>query len=159
MECPECGALASDDDLFCGECGAILTTAMADELADEPALDLPLAPPPPAPPPDPSRYAPAARDSRARIAFILGIVSIASVVLICLPFFGMIGCIGPVIGIVAIVLGAIVKRDIDARGGLEEDRKQAHQGMIMGIVGTAIYFVFLVIGILFSIGIGFLDSF
>jgi hypothetical protein len=159
MDCPECGALASDDDLFCGECGAILATAMADEQVDEPALDLPLAPPPPAPPPDPSLYAPATRDSRARIAFILGIVSIASVVLTCLPFFGMIGCIGPVIGIVAIVLGAMVKRDIDARGGLEEDRKQAHQGMIMGIVGVAIYGVFLVIAIVFSIGIGLLDSF
>jgi hypothetical protein len=159
MECPECGATASAEDLFCGECGAILPASLPEAPADPPPLDLPLEPLPPPLPSGSPVYAPASRDSRANIAFILGIVSIGSLVVSCLPFFGLIGCIGPVIGIAAIVLGAVVKRDIEARGGLEADRKRAHQGMILGIVGTAFYFAFLVLGILLSIGIGVLDSF
>lgn len=29
IECPECGAIASDSDLYCGECGAVLPAALA----------------------------------------------------------------------------------------------------------------------------------
>lgn len=159
MDCPECGAPASDKDLFCGECGAILATAVPDATPDAPAVELPQDPLPPAQPSYPALSAPATRDSRANIAFILGIVSIGSLVITCLPFFGMIGCIGPVIGIAAIVLGAVVKRDVEARGGLEEDRKRAQQGMILGIIGTALYFVLLAIGVVLGIGAGLLNSF
>lgn len=159
MNCPECGALASTEDLFCAECGAILASSPPESAADPPALDLPLEPLPPPPRSSRPAYAPAGRDSRANIAFILGILSMGSLLLSCLPFFGLVGCIGPVIGIAAIVLGAVVKRDIEARGGLEADRKRANQGMILGIVGTALYFVFLVFGLVLGIGAGFLNSF
>ena len=159
MQCPECGARASIEDLFCGECGAILISSQPDSAADPSAPDLPLEPLPPPPRSSGPAYAPASRDSRANIAFLLGILSIGSLLLSCLPFFGLVGCVGPIIGIAAIVLGAVVKRDIEVRGGLEADRKRAHQGMILGIVGTALYFVFLVFGLVLGIGAGFLNRF
>jgi hypothetical protein len=171
MKCPECGSLASDEDLFCGECGAILAPSLPDEPVDVPAfdwpdepaapppLDLPLELVPPVPPPSTPASSPAARDSRANIAFILGVVSVGSIVASCIPLLGsLIGCLGPVAGIVAIVLGAVVKRDIKARGGLQEDWKRAHQGMILGIAGIVIYGVLLVIGVLFGVGAGLLGE-
>lgn len=164
MKCPECGTPASEEDLFCGECGAILAPALPDEPVDDPAfdwLDEPAAPLPfdlplePSPPPS----TPAVRDSRANVAFILGVVSVGSIVASCIPFLGsLVGCFGPVAGIVAIILGAVVKRDIRARGGLQEDWKRAHQGMILGIAGIAIYGVLLVIGVLLGVGAGLLGE-
>jgi hypothetical protein len=116
-------------------------------------LDLPLEPSPPS-------ATPAVRDSRANIALILGVVSVASIVASCIPLLGsLIGCVGPVAGIVAIILGAVVKRDIRARGGLQDDWKRAHQGMILGIAGIVIYAVLLGIGILLGVGAGLLGEF
>jgi hypothetical protein len=175
MECTECGAPASEQHLFCGECGAILapaagSPAVADELAaanspaDAAALEPPLESPPPATPPepvyrDPAWEAPAVRDSRARVAFILGIVSIGMVVLTCLPVFGLIGCIGPVVGIAASVLGFIVKRDVRARGGLEQDWKRANLGMLLGIASLALYFVLLALTIVLGIGLEYFSGY
>jgi hypothetical protein len=159
MECPECGTPASAEDLFCAECGAVLASSLPDPTAAPPTLDLPLEPLPPPPPSSRPAYALASRDSRANIAFILGIVSIGSLLVSCLPFFGLVGCVGPIIGIAAVVLGAVVKRDIEVRGGLEADRKRAHQGMILGIAGTVFYFVFVVLGLVLGIGASFLNSF
>ena len=82
-----------------------------------------------------------------------------AVVVACLPLSSLSACIAPIPGIIAIILGAIAKRDIEARGGAQEDWKRARQGMILGIVGTAIYSVMLAFGILLSIGIGLLESF
>lgn len=152
MRCPECGALASDEDLFCGGCGAIL----APSLPVEPEAPLPLDLPsetsfPPS--------AQAVRDSRANIAFILGVVSVAWIVASCIPIFGrLIGCLGPVAGILAIILSAVVKRDIRARGGLQEDWKRAHQGMILGIAGIAIQVGLLVLSLLLGVGAGLLGE-
>ncbi len=156
MNCPECGAPASEADLFCGECGAILAPALPDEPGEPPSPDLSpeILPPPPAF--TDSSLAPAVRDSRANLTFILGIVSVGSLALNCLAPLSLLGCLGPIAGIVAIVLGAIVKRDIRARGGLPEDWKRAHQGMILGIAGTAVYVVLMVLGVLLSIGVGLL---
>jgi hypothetical protein len=148
----------SEQDLFCGECGAILSAAV---------LEDPVAAPAPksfveqaTPPSHGGRRdrAPAVRDSRANAAFILGIVSIALAVVSCVPFVGFFSCMVPVVGIIAIVLGAISKRDIEARGGLEEDQKKARQGMIMGIVGTILYVVLLVGGLVLGIGFGVLNE-
>jgi len=164
MRCPECGTQASDEDLFCGECGAILAPALPDEPVDVPTFDWPdeaaaRTPldllPEPSPPPSTA----AIRDSRANVAFILGVVSVGSIVVSCIPFLGsLIGCFGPVAGIVAIILGALVKRDVRAQGGPQEDWKRAHLGMILGIAGIAIYGVLLVIGILFGVGAGLLGG-
>ena len=73
MKCAECGAPASEQDLFCGECGAILAPAagepaVADELAaadspaDAAAFELPLDSLPPVAPPEPVYGDPAFRD-------------------------------------------------------------------------------------------------
>jgi hypothetical protein len=164
MRCPECGTLASDEDLFCSECGAILAPSLPGEPVDVPAFDAldETATPPPLDLPletSPLPSTPAVRDSRANIAFILGVISAASIVASCIPIIGsLIGCFGPVAGIVAIILGAVVKRDIKARGGLQDDWKRAHQGMILGIAGIAIYGVLLVIGVLFGVGAGLLGE-
>jgi hypothetical protein len=161
MKCTECGTQASEQDLFCGECGAILAPAAGEPTG---TLDLPLESIPPAAAPEPAYYepaydAPAAPDTRARVALILGIVSIGSAVLTCAPIFGLIGCIGPVVGIAAIILGFIVKRDIRARGGLEQDRKRANLGMILGVAGLVLYFVFVAFTIVLGIGMEFLRGY
>jgi hypothetical protein len=168
MRCPECGTPASEEDLFCSECGAILAPSLPDEPVDVLPVDEPAEPAPPLPldlPLEPSHPppTPAIRDSRANIAFILGVVSVASSVASmaasCIPLVGsLICCVGPVVGIVAIILGAVVKRDIRARGGLQDDWKRAHQGIILGITGTVLYGVFLVIGVLLGIGVGLLGE-
>jgi hypothetical protein len=159
MKCQECGTLASGEDLFCGECGAILANTPPEEQASAPIPDRVAESVSPAPRPRTSFDAPRARDGRANAAFVLGIVSIVAVVAACLPLSGLFTCIAPVPGIIAIILGAIAQRDIKARGGAQEDWKRARLGMILGIVGTAIYLVMLAIVILFSLGISMLESF
>ena len=159
MKCDECGTQASGEDLFCGECGAILASPPPEEQAGAPISDRVPEPASPAPSPSSSFDAPPARDARANAAFVLGIISVGAVVAACLPLPGLFTCIAPIPGIIAIILGAIAKRDIEARGGAQEDLKRARQGMILGIVGTAIYSVMLAFGILLSIGIGLLESF
>ena len=165
MRCSECGTLASDTDLFCGECGAILSPSLPDEPAGAPVVGGALEPASPLPldlPVEPSLppSTPKVRDTRANAAFILGVVSAASIVAICIPVFGsLIGCLGPVAGILAIILGAIVKRDIRTRGGLQEDWKRAHQGMILGIASIVIQVGLLALGLLLGIGAGLLGEF
>lgn len=158
MKCDECGTPASEQDLFCAECGAVLGAPPVVEEAETPAYELPLDSLPPALPPGKVRDATAAPDSRARVALILGIVAVGAGLLNCLSIFGLIGCISPVVGIAATILGAVVKRDVRARGGLEEDWKRANLGMLLGIAGLVLFAVSLVFG-LFAIGIGLLDSF
>jgi cytochrome c biogenesis protein CcdA len=158
MKCPECGTLGSDEDLFCGECGAILAAPPADAPAESPAPGLSLPQALPAPSSEQPFSAAEARDTRATAAFVLGLLSVATPVIACLPILGQLfSCIGPVLGIIAVILGSSVKRDIEARGGSEGDWKRAHQGLILGIVGLAIYAVFLVLGIMLGIGTSFLD--
>jgi hypothetical protein len=159
MECYECGTPASGEDLFCGECGAILASPLPEEQSNAPISEQIPGPPFPALSPLPSLDASPTRDSRATAAFVLGIISIGAVVAACLPLSGLFACIAPIPGVIAIVLGAIAKRDIEARGGAQEDWRRARLGMILGIVGTAIYFVMLAIIILFSLGISLLERF
>jgi hypothetical protein len=88
------------------------------------------------------------------------VVSAASIVASCIPIVGsLISCVGPVAGIVAIILGAVVKRDIKARGGLQDDWKRAHQGMLLGIAGIVISGVLLVIFVLLGLSAGLLGEF
>ena len=159
MKCQECGAPATGEDLFCGECGAILAGPHPEEQASSPIPDwIDEEPASPTPPPRSSFDVPPARDPRANAAFILGIVSLVGVAAACLPLSGILTCMAPLPGIIAIILGAIAQRDIRARGGAQADWKRARQGMILGIVGTALYLALLVIVILFSFGIGVLES-
>lgn len=93
------------------------------------------------------------RNPRARASFILGITSVVLALLSCIPFATLFSCGTPIVGILAIILGSMAKRDIEAKGGLEQDRKKAHQGMIMGIVGTVLFFLFLVVIVMLGIGL------
>ena len=142
MKCPECGTVASQDDLFCGECGAILSAVPPPEADAEPDAGpalTPGAPPMPQFPRADAQLAPpvvqsfpsdaaAVPDPRANWATILGIASLALSFASCLPVINIVSCLGPVAAIAAIVLGAMVKRDVEAKGGLEQDRKRAQQG-------------------------------
>ena len=157
MQCPECGAFASKKDLFCGECGAVLATTRA-ELETQVAP----APPPPFAPPEATSAAPPAgvqRDQRATVAFILGVVSLGSAVLSCLPFLSIVACGAPLVAIAAIVLGAIARRDIDARGGLAEDRKRAQQGLVLGIAGLVLYVGLIVVGLVLGVSMSLLETY
>ena len=149
MRCTECDSIVSDDDLFCGVCGAVV---------DVPTAAVPAGTAAPAGPGALSAPVPATRDSRANTAYILGIISIGLAVVACIPIVSFVSCLGPVLGIIAIALGAIAGRDIDARGGLEQDRKKARQGMILGIVGFVLYIVAIVAGIALGVGLGILSE-
>jgi predicted nucleic acid-binding Zn ribbon protein len=143
MECPECGRPASEDDLFCGECGAVL---------DDPVPATVPAPPVVRPP------VPAARDSRASVAQALGMASVAGGVVSFLPLYSVLGFWGLVLGVFAIALGALVKRDVSARGGLEADQRRAQQGMILGIVGIALSVALTVLSVVLRIGLSLLGE-
>ena len=158
MKCQECGATASGEDLFCGECGAILAGPQPEEQAGSPIPDWVEESASPTPPTRSSFDAPPARDPRANAAFVLGIVSIVGVAAACLPLSGILTCMAPLPGVIAIILGAVAQREIKARGGAQADWKRARQGMILGIVGTTLYLALLVIIILFSFGIGVMES-
>jgi len=165
MQCPDCGAAISENDLFCGECGATLIDPALAETAAEPEAAPPVEPEIEPVPASPSVQPQMERDQRATAAYVLGIVSLVLVATSCLPLFtfaacfgGLLGCLGPIAGLVAAVLGAIVQRDIDAHGGLEENRKKARQGMIMGIVSIVIYVLLIVVGIVVGFGAGILSE-
>lgn len=152
MKCNECGTIAPEDDLFCGECGAVLPASTPDETetaAEAVARAQPETPPSPAA---------AKRDPRANAAFVFGIVAIAMAVISCVPILGFVTCLGPVAGITAIILGALAKRDIDAREGSEQDRAKAQQGLVLGIVGTILYFVVFGMSMILGIGLGILGE-
>jgi hypothetical protein len=74
------------------------------------------------------------------------------------PCINVIGCFQPVVAIAAIVLGAVVRRDIHTKGGLQEDRRKAHQGMVMGIVAIAMYVVLGMVSALLGLGLGILGE-
>jgi predicted nucleic acid-binding Zn ribbon protein len=149
MHCAECGAPASDDDLFCSECGAILAV----EPATTSETNLP------AEPLAGSAPVRATRDQGASVAFILGLASVGLAVVYCIPIVGILACFQPLVGIAAIIVGAVARRDIQARGGPEPDRKRARQGMILGIISTVLFFALLVLGVLFGVGLGVLGEF
>jgi predicted nucleic acid-binding Zn ribbon protein len=133
MHCPECGAPASGDDLFCSECGAILAVAPATVRAT--------------------------RDTGASVAFILGLASVGLAVAYCIPIVGIFACVQPLVGIAAIIVGAVARRDIQARGGPEPDRRRARQGMILGMIGTGLFFALMVLSVLLGVGLGVLSEF
>jgi hypothetical protein len=65
---------------------------------------------------------------------------------------------GPIAGLAAIVLGALVKRDSRTLGIQEQDRRRAHQGLIMGIVGIAIYALAAIVGLVLGLGFNVLNE-
>ena len=75
-----------------------------------------------------------------------------------MPCVDVIGCFQPWVAIAAIVLGAVVRHDIDTKGGLQKDRRKAHQCMVLGIVAIAIYVVLGIVSAVLGLGLGILGE-
>jgi hypothetical protein len=108
---------------------------MSDQPPYEPPPQQPYSQQPP-PPPQPGQYAypvgpPRPNSSNAVTALILGIL-------------GLVMC-GPFTAIPALILGRKATREIDASQGQLEGRGMAQAGFILGIVGTAVGVVALLI--------------
>ena len=69
----------------------------------------------------------------------------------------MLGIVGltvvPGLGILAWVLGASAMKEIDANPQAWSNRDHATVGTILGMVGTAIFAVFFLLGLLYFIGV------
>jgi hypothetical protein len=141
VQCPECGATASEDDLFCGECATILIAG--------PAAERPVAPGQR----ERAEATQAMLTRRANAAFILGVIAVALVAVYCVPVVNMITCVQPLVGIAGIVLGALTLRDIPSQGGPARDQKRARQGLILSIVGITLYLAVIVLSILLGAGL------
>ena len=145
MKCDECGAMMSEDDLFCSECGAVLSVPALPTQEEVQESAAPAAPD-------------ITRDSRAGAAYALGIVSIGLAAISCIPLVSVVSCMGPIAGLAAIVLGALVKRDSRTLAIQEHDRRRAHQGLVMGIAGIAIYALAAIVGLVLGLGFNVLNE-
>lgn len=116
-------------------------------------------PPPPEQPPDgppppgygapPPGYGAPRNDTKAVLALVLGITSV--VLGWCCFVFGF-------AGVAAIILGRISQREIAAKPGALTGEGMARAGFILGIIGTALTVVALVLNIIwFTNGIGQFD--
>ncbi|MGD9375955.1 MAG: zinc ribbon domain-containing protein [Anaerolineae bacterium] len=152
MKCAECGTPASENDLFCGECGAVLPTFDPEVAAGVGE------PPAPVPPGTVDGPISARRDPRAQASFVLGIVALGVSLFWCLPIPGAFGCLSPVAALVAIILGAVVSRDIGLKGGLDADRKRAQQAIVLGVVSLVVFVVVGVLAAVFGVGLSILND-
>jgi hypothetical protein len=127
--CPQCGATNAAQAKFCGSCGAALS---------------PPAPKPPPPPPNAAgsgtQPAPPASSPKAVIALVLGIMSVF--------------CCGPFTGVPAAILGKMEMDAIKQGRSPESNLGMAKAGFWIGIIGTALF----ILGIVLAIFFGLLSS-
>lgn len=78
MQCPDCGAFASKEDAFCGECGRPLSPEMPSGEGSSPSVIPEPSTRPPSPPPSPPPIAPppVKRASRPRLLILVGLALI-----------------------------------------------------------------------------------
>lgn len=136
MKCPNCGFEVAEGDLFCGECGTTIQ------------------PSPPPPPSTPEYAAPPAyaapvsgnKNWMGVTGIVLGVISIVIGLATCLC--GWCACPSPIAGIAAIILGLIARGSIDVD---DSARQQAQWGLILGIIGTAIFVVVVILLLVFGV--------
>jgi hypothetical protein len=66
--------------------------------------------------------------------------------------------LSPVAALVAIILGAVVSRDIGLKGGLDADRKRAQQAIVLGVVSLVVFVVVGVLAAVFGVGLSILND-
>jgi len=77
---------------------------------------------------------------------VLGVISIVIGLATCLC--GWCACPSPIAGIAAIILGLIARGSIDVD---DSARQQAQWGLILGIIGTAIFVVVVILLLVFGV--------
>jgi hypothetical protein len=87
---------------------------------------------------------PTGNNTKAVVALVLGILGF--VFAICCSLVGL------VLGIVAIVLGRISRREISATGGAQGGDGMAKAGFILGIVDVVVAVSLIIVGIVLSAG-------
>lgn len=90
-------------------------------------------------------------NTTALIGLILGIISVVFV-LFSFCFFQLVGGgLGLVLGITALILGLVAKKQIREQGSPSSQGKMATAALILGIIGTVLGLISLAVGIIMSL--------
>ncbi|HVE76416.1 MAG TPA: DUF4190 domain-containing protein [Actinomycetota bacterium] len=157
--CNNCGSESPDSARVCANCNAVLPT---ENYRAEPVVETPAQTQ--APSPERSQ-GPFAQDPAQPVVYpgpqvtVLTTDGQAVAALIC-GILGLFAC-PLVLSIVAIILGKQSSKSIRASGGALDGEGMAKTGLILGIIGTAFWGLFLVFFLLVFIGVfaGFMGTF
>jgi len=87
------------------------------------------------------------------VSLVLGIISIVIGLTTCLC--GWCSCPSPIAGIAAIILGLLARGSVDLD---DSARQQAQWGLILGIIGTAIFVVVVILLLVFGVSMSILPE-
>lgn len=90
-------------------------------------------------------------NTAALIGLILGITSLVAILFSFCLFQIIGGGFGFALGIAALILGLVAKKQIREQGGASSQMKMANAAFILGIIGIALGLISLVIGIITSL--------
>ena len=90
-------------------------------------------------------------NSLAKASMIIGIISVAVILVSFFVFPLAVGSLGFSLGVAALILSLITKKQIQEQGGVLSHNKMAAAGLILGIIGTVLGLIGLFVAVLATI--------